>query len=124
MIQIPFKKKQVVFPFVIGVLFFGIGLWSMLARTQFYLSGFAGLGLVWIAIGIYRKVKPYIVIDSETIKSNNDFFTRKIQLAAITEVNLFAGDLIVKSGKKEIYISGSMVDAGALDEIRKTLSNQ
>ena len=115
-----YKKKKLYANLVIGILFLIIGVSSIYLDDFEFSSNqiFFAFGLVYIGYFFYNYKFQYIRVKNGIIQENGLFGT-KLEIAEITSFKKFAGDYILKAGKKELRINTELIDADSLQELRE-----
>ena len=109
------------------ILFLGIGhiisgLLSLSTTSKIYLSGFIGIGIIFIVKYFYNKNRPYVILTENSIMSNG-IFKKEIEIKNVKSIKYFAGDYIIKSAEKEIVIDTNLVDKESQSNLKNYFEN-
>ena len=108
--------------FILGIAYIIIGMLSLATSAKLYLSGFAGIGIVFIVQYFYLKNRAYIILTENAIISNG-IFKKEIDIKKVKSVKYFAGDYIIKSVEKEIVIDTNIVDKESQSHLKNYFDN-
>lgn len=93
-----------------------IGITPFFIDDTSFNMGFLVIGVVYLGIHFYNFKRQYADISEDRI-SLNAIPARTIYFKDITEVRKFAGDFIVRAGKKEIVMSSEAMEANSVTEM-------
>jgi hypothetical protein len=74
----------------------------------------------FIAKYFYQKQKKYLTIEDERIRVNN-IFGKGINLNEIQTIEKYAGDYILKTGKKKLKIDTTIIEPTELSNLNSVL---
>jgi hypothetical protein len=74
----------------------------------------------FIAKYFYQKQKKYLTIEDERIRVNN-IFGKEINLNEIQTIEKYAGDYILKTGKKKLKIDTTIIEPTELSNLNSVL---
>ncbi|WP_289045362.1 hypothetical protein [uncultured Olleya sp.] len=117
--KIQYKKKQIKINLILGIvwLIFGIIQVAFDEKLKWFNFGWLVLSGVYFIIYINQKTKNYLTIENGIIKENYPF-GKKINLDEIKIIKHFAGDIILKTEKKELIINTLLIDKKAIPELK------
>ena len=118
------KKKKLVTNLVFGIL------WVVFSAGSIYLNetpnwinrATLGVTFTFLLTYFYQEKYQYISIKNSVIKETSLFGT-SLQLNEITSFKKFAGDYVIKSKGKEIYINTELIDPDSLVELKKFINS-
>lgn len=106
-----------------GIGYVIIGLLSLLtSSSNIFLSGFIGIGIVFITQYFYNKNRAYLILTENTIMSNG-IFKKEIEIKNVKSIKCFAGDYIIKSAEKGIVIDTNLVDKESQSNLKSYFEN-
>jgi hypothetical protein len=110
-----YKKKKLVTNLVFGILWVVFSAGSIyLDETPNWINGAnLGVALTFLLTYLYQANFQYISIKNGVIKETSLFGT-SLLLNEITSFKKFAGDYIIKSRGKEIYVNTELIDPDSL----------
>lgn len=108
--KIYYNKKQLNIALIFGIIWIVIGTVSIVGNSDnSFLSGFLGIGILYLILYFIKKYNPYVLVTDEYIQVHN-FIRKKIQLKDIVAITYFAGDYTIKSSDKELTIDTNFID--------------
>ena len=113
------QLKKILF---LGIGYIIIGLLSLATSSKIYLSGFIGIGIIFISQYFYNKNRAYVILTENSIVSNG-IFKKEIEIRYVKSIKYFAGDYIVKSSEKEIVIDTNLVDKESQSNLKNYFEN-
>ena len=118
-----YKKKKLVTNLVFGILWVVFSAGSIyLNETPNWINGAnLGVALTFLLTYLYQINFQYISIKNGVIKETSLFGT-SVRLNEITSIKKFAGDYVIKSKEKEIYINTELIDPDSLLELKKFIN--
>lgn len=106
----------------LGIGYIIIGLLSLSTSSKIFLSGFIGIGIIFIAQYFYNKNRAYVILIENSIMSNG-IFKKEIEIKNVKSIKYFAGDYIIKSAEKEIVIDTNLVDKESQSNLKNYFEN-
>jgi len=120
-IKIGYSKKQIRVSLILGILFFGLFLSTILIDSDNYLSVSNGLlAALHLLSYAYLSRKPFLTITPDYFQTNG-FPPKKIKRTEIVEIKHFAGEYTIRSAKQKIVIDVQFLEPESASKLRSTL---
>lgn len=120
--KIRFKKKKLYPNLIIGIVWIGLGISSLL-RSHLGWS-FTVIGILYIGHFLFDLTNQYLTIENGIIRKNGlHGFGKEINLNEIASIKKFAGDYILKTESKELKINTDLIEEKSLAELDRILGN-
>jgi hypothetical protein len=122
--KIKFKKKRLYINLMFGIVWIGLGIFSLLEdeSERWFDYGYLLAGILYLRHYLYDLNNQYLTIENGTIRKNALFgFRKKIELNDINSIKKFAGDYTLKTETKELKINTELIDEKSLAELNKIL---
>lgn len=114
--KIYYNKKRMVLMPILATAFVLIGITPFFIADTSFNIGFLVIGVAYLGIHFYNLKRQYADITEDRIRLNA-IPARTIYFNDITEVRKFAGDFIIRAGKKEIVMSSDAMEADSVSEM-------
>jgi hypothetical protein len=121
-VKIKYKKKRFTFNLALAILWTVLGFLSLKYSGNNSWTDFGYLFvalLYWIGF-VTEKMNQYLIITSKSIKKNSPF-GKTIKWSEIMQINIFAGDYILKTDQKKMKIQTNIIDPESLEYLKLAL---
>lgn len=122
--KIRFKKKILHRNLIIGIVWTGLGVFSVLVNDILRWSdyGYLLVGFLYIGHYLYDVTNQYLTIENGTIRKNILYgFGKKISLDEINAIKKFAGEYTLKTERNKLKINTDVIDNVSLTALNKIL---
>lgn len=123
--KIKFKKKRLIINLVLGIVWIGLGTFSILTddNLRWLDYGYLIIGILYCGHYLYDITHQYLTIENGTIWKNGLYgFRKKINLNEVNWIKKFAGDYTLKTEQKELKINTELIDKDSLNKLNKILA--
>ncbi|EAR14024.1 hypothetical protein PI23P_05982 [Polaribacter irgensii 23-P] len=123
--KIKFKKKRLYVNLILGFVWIGLGIFSLLEDESLRWTDYGYLlaGFLYLGHYLYDLNNQYLTIENGTIRKNALYgFRKKIELNDINSIKKFAGDYTLKTETKELKINTELIDEKSLVELNRILA--
>ena len=120
--RIHYKKKQLYINLFLGIIWLINGIVQVFfnEKSSWIVYGWFLFSAVYLTIYFYQKKETYLTLENGIIKQNWPF-GKKMNLSEIKQIRHFAGDYILKSGKKEMTINIQLINEESLSDLKTEL---
>lgn len=99
------ERWMMYFAPILGILLAGIGLFSLLEKTNYNAMAMIGMGLFWLSIPNIRKNNFQIHFEEDGISYKKNIFKRqKLRYDEVSEARQIAKDFVFKNNTQEVRI--------------------
>ncbi|MGK0446848.1 MAG: hypothetical protein ACJA2M_000617 [Polaribacter sp.] len=122
--KIRFKKKRLYINLILGLVWTGLGVFSLLEDESLRWTdhGYLVVGILYIGHYLYDLNNQYLTIENGSIRKNILYgFRKKINLNEIYRIEKYAGDYILRTLTKELKINTELIEGKSLVEFNKIL---
>jgi len=121
--KIRYSKKRLRANLFLGLICLTLGIlkWIFDDYGNWTDSFFFGMALLYLGQYFYEWRNQYLHITKEQIVVNYPF-GRKVKLSEIYSIKKFAGDYILKTGKKDLTINTQIIDKDSLNDLNEILA--
>ena len=122
--KIRFKKKRLYINLILGLLWIGIVVFSLLedASLRWTDYGYLVAGIVYLGHYLYDINNQYLTIENGSIRKNVLYgFGKKINVNEINRIEKYAGDYIIRTLEKELKINTGLIEEKSLEEFNEIL---
>jgi hypothetical protein len=123
--KIKFKKKRLRANLIFGIVWIGLGIFSLWEadNTRWSNYGYLVIGVLYIGLYLFELVNQYLTIEHGTIQKNKLFgFGKKLNLNEIYWIKKFAGGYTLKTEHKELIINTELIERDSLNELNTILA--
>ena len=122
--KIRFKKKRIYINLILGLVWTGLGVFSLLEdeilRWTDY--GFLVAGIGYLGHYLYDLNNQYLTIANGSIRKNVLYgFGKKINVNEINRIEKYAGAYIIRTLEKELKINTGLIEEKSLEEFNEIL---
>jgi hypothetical protein len=122
--KIRFKKKRLYINLILGLLWIGIVVFSLLedASLRWTDYGYLVAGIVYLGHYLYDINNQYLTIENGSIRKNVLYgFGKKINVNEINRIEKYGGDYIIRTLEKELKINTGLIEEKSLEEFNEIL---
>jgi hypothetical protein len=122
--KIRFKKKRLYINLILGLVWTGLGVFSLLEDESLRWTdhGYLVVGILYLGHYLYDLNNQYLTIENGSIRKNILYgFRKKINLNEIYRIEKYAGDYILRTLTKELKINTELIEGKSLVEFNKIL---
>jgi hypothetical protein len=122
--KIRFKKKRLYINLILGLVWAGLGVFSLLEDKSLRWTDYGYLlaGIVYLGHYLYDLNNQYLTIENGSIRKNVLYgFGNKINVNEINRIEKYAGDYIIRTLEKELKINTGLIEAKSLAEFNEIL---
>jgi hypothetical protein len=122
--KIRFKKKRLYINLILGLVWAGLGVFSLLEDKSLRWTDYGYLlaGIVYLGHYLYDLNNQYLTIENGSIRKNVLYgFGNKINVNEINRIEKYAGDYIIRTLEKELKINTGLIEAKSLEEFNEIL---
>jgi hypothetical protein len=122
--KIRFKKKRLYINLILGLVWTGLGVFSLLEDESLSWTdyGYLVIGILYLGHYLYDLNNQYLKIENGSIRKNILYgFGKKINLNEINRIEKYAGDYILRTLTKELKINTELIEGKSLVEFNKIL---
>ena len=122
--KISFKRKRLRANLIIGLIWVAFGVFSLEANDPVRWTdyGYIVIGLLYLGHYAHDRYLQYLTIENGTIRKNGLYgLGGAIRLKDVVWIKKFAGDLTLKTGKRDLKIDTDQIDPGSLEELNTVL---
>ena len=122
--KIRFKKKRLYINLILGLVWTGLGVFSLLEDESLRWTDYVNLvlGILYLAHYVYDLYNQYLTIENGSIRKNILYGVRKkINLNEIYRIEKYAGDYILRTLTKELKINIAFIEEKSLVELNGIL---
>ena len=122
--KIRFKKKRLYINLILGLVWTGIGVFSLLEDESLRWTDYGYLiaGILYIGHYLYDLNNQYLTIENGSIRKNVLYgFGNKINVNEINRIEKYAGDYIIRTLEKELKINTGLIEEKSLEEFNEIL---
>jgi len=120
--RIGYKKRHMYINLIFGLVWlvwFFIGILTK-DEPNWTDYGWIVISAMYLIGYFYQRQNKYLTIENGIIKINSPF-GKKLNLTEVKRIKKFAGDYILKTGKKELTINTQIIDSNSLAELNTEL---
>jgi hypothetical protein len=120
--KIRFKKKRLYINLILGLVWTGLGVFSLLEDESLRWTdhGYLVVGILYIGHYLYDLNNQYLTIENGSIRKNILYgFRKKINLNEIYRIEKYAGDYILRTLTKELKINTELIEEKSLKYFEK-----
>ena len=120
--RIEYKKRHLRINLILGIVWLIFGFLGIFTKENTYWTdyGYIVISILYLVLYFYQKQNKYLTIENGILKINGSF-GKKINLNDVKQIRKFAGDYILKTGKKELTINTQIIDPNSLAELNAEL---
>ena len=122
--KIRFKKKRLYINLILGLVWTGLGVFSLLEDESLRWTdyGYLVIGILYLGHYLYDLNNQYLKIENGSIRKNILYgFGKKINLNEINRIEKYAGDYILRTLTKELKINTEFIKEKSLAEFNEIL---
>ena len=122
--KIRFKKKRLYINLILGLVWTGLGVFSLLEDESLRWTDYGYLlaGILYIGHYLYDLNNQYLTIENGSIRKNVLYgFGNKINVNEINRIEKYAGDYIIRTLEKELKINTGLIEEKSLEEFNEIL---
>jgi hypothetical protein len=122
--KIRFKKKRLYINLILGLVWTGLGVFSLLEDESLRWTdyGYLVAGILYIGHYLYDLNNQYLTIENGSIRKNVLYgFGNKINVNEINRIEKYAGDYIIRTLEKELKINTGLIEEKSLEEFNEIL---
>jgi len=122
--KIRFKKKRLYINLILGLVWTGLGVFSLLEDESLRWTdyGYLVAGILYIGHYLYDLNNQYLTIENGRIRKNVLYgFGNKINVNEINRIEKYAGDYIIRTLEKELKINTGLIEEKSLEEFNEIL---
>ena len=122
--KIRFKKKRLYINLILGLVWTGLGVFSLLEDESLRWTdyGYLVAGIVYLGHYLYDINNQYLTIENGSIRKNVLYgFGKKINVNEINRIEKYAGDYIIRTLEKELKINTGLIEEKSLEEFNEIL---
>jgi hypothetical protein len=122
--KIRFKKKRLYINLILGLVWTGLGVFSLLEDESLSWTdyGYLVIGILYLGHYLYDLNNQYLKIENGSIRKNILYgFGKKINLNEIDRIEKYAGDYILRTLTKELKINTEFIEEKSLAEFNEIL---
>jgi hypothetical protein len=122
--KIRFKKKRLYINLILGLVWTGLGVFSLLEDESLSWTdyGYLVIGILYLGHYLYDLNNQYLKIENGSIRKNILYgFGKKINLNEINRIEKYAGDYILRTLTKELKINTEFIEEKSLAEFNEIL---
>jgi hypothetical protein len=122
--KIRFKKKRLYINLILGLVWTGLGVFSLLEDESLRWTDYGHLvaGILYIGHYLYDLNNQYLTIENGSIRENLLYgFGNKINVNEINRIEKYAGDYIIRTLEKELKINTGLIEEKSLEEFNEIL---
>jgi hypothetical protein len=122
--KIIFKKKRLYINLILGLVWTGLGVFSLLEDESLRWTdyGYLVVGILYLGHYLYDLNNQYLTIENGSIRKNILYgFGKKINLNEINRIEKYAGDYILRTLTKELKINTGLIEEKSLEEFNEIL---
>jgi hypothetical protein len=122
--KIRFKKKRLYINLILGLVWTGLGVFSLLEDESLSWTdyGYLVIGILYLGHYLYDLNNQYLKIENGSIRKNILYgFGKKINLNEINRIEKYAGDYILRTLTKELKINTEFIKEKSLAEFNEIL---
>ncbi|WP_111625886.1 hypothetical protein [Gelidibacter algens] len=123
--KIKFKKKRIYINLILGLVWIGLGIFSLLENESLRWTDYGYLlaGVLYLGHYLYDLNNQYLTIQNGTIRKNALYgFRKKMNLNEINCIEKYEGDYTLKTETKELKINTKLIDEKSLAELNRILN--
>ena len=122
--KIRFKKKRLYINLILGLVWTGLGVFSLLKDENLRWTdyGYLVVGTLYLGHYLYDLNNQYLTIENGSIRKNVLYgFENKINVNEINRIEKYAGDYILRTVEKELKINTELIEKKSLVEFNEIL---
>jgi hypothetical protein len=122
--KIRFKKKRLYINLILGLVWTGLGVFSLLEDESLSWTdyGYLVIGILYLGHYLYDLNNQYLTIENGSIRKNVLYgFGKKINVNEINRIEKYAGDYILRTLTKELKINTEFIEEKSLAEFNEIL---
>ena len=122
--KIRFKKKRLYINLILGLLWIGIVVFSLLEDESLRWTdyGYLVAGIVYLGHYLYDINNQYLTIENGSIRKNVLYgFGKKINVNEINRIEKYGVDYIIRTLEKELKINTGLIEEKSLEEFNEIL---
>ena len=122
--KIRFKKKRLYINLILGLVWTGLGVFSLLEDENLKWTdyGYLVVGTLYLGHYLYDLNNQYLTIENGSIRKNVLYgFENKINVNEINRIEKYAGDYILRTVEKELKINTELIEKKSLVEFNEIL---
>ncbi len=118
-----FKNNRLRINLGLGIVWIALGIFSLLTKDSVTWTdfGYLAVGILYIGLYIYEMSNQYLTIDNETIKRNG-LFGKKINLKDIHRIKKLYGHYTLITKTQELKINIEWMDKESKIELERILN--
>ena len=122
--KIRFKKKRLYINLILGLVWTGLGVFSLLEDESLRWTdyGYLVAGILYLGHYLYDLNNQYLTIENGSIRKNVFYgFGKKINVNEINRIEKYAGDYIIRTLERELKINTGLIEEKSLEEFNEIL---